>query len=172
MATTDRAAYPRCGAPRSADDPPGLCPREQGRDGPQPRPRVLRLMVVAAQIVVGGLSTTAYLVFDVERDREAIVSEVGDAGVDVNLGVALQAGGKLEQAVAEFREARDNAQRGFKLGPLIERALTATGHLSDRREPRTFRASAASFLTRPAWVRSWGRYARLSRLGYGPKICL
>jgi len=42
-----------------------------------------------------------------------------------NRGTALRREGKLAEAIAEFRRARDNAQRGSKLAQLSERALTA-----------------------------------------------
>ena len=37
-----------------------------------------------------------------------------------SLGVALNDQGKLDEAIAEFRKARDNAQRGSEFAQLIE----------------------------------------------------
>jgi hypothetical protein len=51
-----------------------------------------------------------------------------DALSHYNLGTTLGHRGKLQEAVAECHKARDNAQRGSPLSPLIERALTATDH--------------------------------------------
>jgi Flp pilus assembly protein TadD len=50
------------------------------------------------------------------------------AASHLNLGIALKAQGKLAEAIAEFRKARDNAQPGSGLAQAIERALTATDH--------------------------------------------
>jgi tetratricopeptide (TPR) repeat protein len=44
-----------------------------------------------------------------------------------NLGNALLGQGKLEEGIAEFHKASDNAQPGFELAQLIEQALTGAG---------------------------------------------
>ena len=60
------------------------------------------------------------------ESRESIRLKPDDADAHYNLGTALQAQGKLKEAIAEFRKARDNAQRGTELALLIERALADT----------------------------------------------
>src|SRR5271165_6827180 len=102
MADAERATCPRCGAPLSADDPPGLCPRclladRQGgqsedppvspssREGARPKPRLTLASAVAAigAILVGGLW------FGNRRGQQP-----ADADAHYNLGIALQAPGK------------------------------------------------------------------------------
>jgi hypothetical protein len=51
---------------------------------------------------------------------------MADADYHYNRGVDLHDQGKLKEAVADFRKARDNAQRGSELARLIERALADT----------------------------------------------
>ncbi len=58
--------------------------------------------------------------------RTAIRLKPDFAEAHYNLGIALRAEGKREEAVAEFRKARKNAQRGSKLAQFVERALIAT----------------------------------------------
>jgi hypothetical protein len=45
-----------------------------------------------------------------------------------NLGNALADQGKPEEAIAELRNARDNAPRGSELAQLIEKALAELDH--------------------------------------------
>jgi tetratricopeptide (TPR) repeat protein len=58
--------------------------------------------------------------------REAIRFQPNFAEAHYSLGLALRDQGKPAEAIAEFREARDKAQRGSKLAQLIERELAAT----------------------------------------------
>jgi hypothetical protein len=153
MAATNHVARPRCGAPRSAVDPPILCPcrlRESGRGQPRPRRRAPRL--IAALLTVGGIDAAAYAGLAAARNREAIVSKVDDAAAHVDLGRALAHQGKLAEAIAELRKARGNAQRGSKVARLIQRELTATDHQDNRREPPGFRALRLTYRARtPRW---------------------
>jgi Flp pilus assembly protein TadD len=56
-----------------------------------------------------------------EADRDLAEAHGG-------LGVALDNLGKRDEAIAELRKARDNAPRGAKFAPLIEKLLNAFDH--------------------------------------------
>ena len=72
---------------------------------PQRRPRILRLVVIAALLTFGGVGTAAYLGYAAARKREAIISNVGDAGAHFDRGLARHNEGKLAEGVAEYRAA-------------------------------------------------------------------
>src|ERR1035441_3249865 len=108
MADADRATCPRCGAPLSADDPPGLCPRclladTQGNKtevpplSPSLTGRARRKPTLAAAVATIGAILLGGLWFGNRRGQQS-----ADAEIHYNLGHALYAQRKLEEAVAEF----------------------------------------------------------------------
>ncbi|MGO9465163.1 MAG: tetratricopeptide repeat protein [Isosphaeraceae bacterium] len=131
MPDADRVACPRCAAPISSDDPAGLCQRcllsdtqgGQSKDPSVPAPTregALRKLTLASAVVavvailfLGGLWL---------GNRQA--QERVDAIAHYNLGNALQARGKLEEAVAEYRTAirlkPDYAEAHVNLGNVLD----------------------------------------------------
>jgi Flp pilus assembly protein TadD len=126
MATTEGAAFLRCGAPRATGGV-RLCLGSFGkppRDGLWRTPPVLSLAGFATLIMVGAIGTTAPRELAVAPDRAAIDSQIDDAEAYHNLGVALHAQGKLEEAAAEYRTAiqlkPDFAQTHYNLGLVMQ----------------------------------------------------
>lgn len=63
--------------------------------------------------------------------REAIRLKPNDALAHYGLGTALKEWGKPAEAVAEFRKARANAERGSELARLIEGALAESNQSAE-----------------------------------------
>ena len=88
-------------------------------------------VAIAALVMVGTTGAAACLGFDGVRNREAMVSNCGEAGVRVRLDNALMDQGSLEQALAGYRMAirlkPDYAEAHYNLGI----ALAAQGKLEE-----------------------------------------
>ena len=114
MADAKHATCPRCDAPVPADDPAGPCPRchlsdSQGgkteippvsTSSPRratPKPILASAIAAIGAIFVGGLWFGNRL------------GKLSDAVAHYNRGVALADHGKGDEAIAEIRKARDNA---------------------------------------------------------------
>ena len=136
MARTDHAASPQCDAPLSADDQAGHCPRcrlsdtERGQSddppvSPSPPERARRRVTLTSAVAAIGAILLGGLCFGRGQEQPA------DAVAHYNLGVDLQAQGKLEEAVAEYRTAirlkPDDADAHGNLG----NALQAQGKLEE-----------------------------------------
>ena len=75
------------------------------RAEPQARPGVLGLLAIAVLVTAGGIGTAASAGFGGAPNRAAVSSEVDDAEAHFKLGNALKDQGKLEEAIAAYREA-------------------------------------------------------------------
>ena len=64
----------------------------------------------------------------IAKFREVIRLRPDRADAHCNLGIALRTQGKLEEAIAEFRAARDLAPPDSELAGLVERALAESDH--------------------------------------------
>ncbi len=100
-----------CGGPLSADDPAGLCPRclLSGTQGdktgippvsPSSPGRARRKLTLASAVAVFGAILLGNLWFGNRRGQQT-----ADAVAHINLGIALGNQGKLEEAIAAYREA-------------------------------------------------------------------
>jgi|SRR5271157_562034 len=116
------------------------CFRETGRRGSQRRPRILRLVAIAALITVGGIGTAAYFGFNAARNRDAIVSRVGDAGAHYDRGLALHNQGKLAEAIDEYRAALciipGSAETHYNLGVALRSQGDIDAAIAEFRKPR------------------------------------
>jgi tetratricopeptide (TPR) repeat protein len=87
----------------------------------------------------------AQSLFEQEKLEEAIAEfravirlDPEDASGHFGLGGALRKQGQRDEAIEEFRKARDNARPGSDFAELIEQALIELDDPSDRREHRHF----------------------------------
>jgi tetratricopeptide (TPR) repeat protein len=126
MATTEDASCPRFGARRSAGGSPVFCPRrlrENSRDVPQHRLRILSPVAIAALMMTTRIVTAACPRCDATQNCETIVSHVGDAGAHIKLGNAVVDLGKLAPVVAEcggaIRLKPNYADAHFNLGVVL-----------------------------------------------------
>ena len=141
----DSALCVKCGSPRPARAPDGLCPRCRGKEGrgkPRPRTRVLRLLAIVALVVLGGVGTAAYFGYAAHRQREATIAKVGDSGAHFDRAVALQKQGKLAEAIEEYRAAiriiPGSAEAHYNLGVALWSQADSAAAVAEFRKARDF----------------------------------
>jgi tetratricopeptide (TPR) repeat protein len=131
MANANRATCPRCGAPISSDEAAGLCPRcrvpgtqgglsEDPPVSPSSSGRVHRRRIMTLALAVAAIAAIVLVgLWSVNRWKH-----MSDAIEHYNLAVDLQEQGKLEEAIAEYRESirlkPNDATTHFNLGNALQ----------------------------------------------------